>query len=136
MDREVPTVLFLITTKRGAKNAKTKVQFQTENGIAKARDLWVLTTGPEHAQIVNDAWINDGKSNATRPFRPTSEAITGYAAYGSPEEQKTYDRLSDIFRTGQLQKYNVGISGGDAKTKLLPEFRLSKPGVGSEAGRL
>ena len=110
--------VILITTKRGAKNAKTKVQFQTENGIAKARDLWVLTTGPEHAQIVNDAWINDGKSNATRPFRPTSEVITGYAAYGLPEEQKTYDRLSDIFRTGQLQKYNVGVSGGDSKTNF------------------
>lgn len=110
--------VILITTKRGAKNAKTKVHFQIEDGIAKTGDLWVLTTGPEHAQIVNDAWVNDGKSFATRPFRPKSEVITGYAAYGTPEEQATYDRLSDVFRTAKLQKYNVGVSGGDAKTNF------------------
>jgi len=110
--------VILITTKRGSKNSKTKVTFQMENGVAKTGQLWKLTTGPEHAQIVNDAWINDGKSFATRPFRPTTEVISGYAAYGTPEEQKTYDRLDDVFRTGKLQKYNVGVSGGDAKTNF------------------
>ncbi len=110
--------VILITTKRGTKNSKTKVTFQIENGVAKTGKLWKLTTGQEHAQIVNDAWVNDGKSVATRPFRSTSEVITGFAAYGTPEEQKTYDRLSDVFRTGKLQKYNVGVSGGDAKTNF------------------
>jgi len=110
--------VILITTKRGSRDNKTKVNFQAEYGQSKTGELWKLTTGPEHAQIVNDAWINDGKSYATRPFRPKSEVITGYAAYGTPEEQATYDRLSDVFRTGQLQKYNLGISGGDAKTNF------------------
>ena len=110
--------VILITTKRGTKNTKTKVQFQVEDGVAKTGKLWELTTGSEHAQIVNDAWVNDGKTFATRPFRPTSEVITGFAAYGTPEEQKTYDRLSDVFRTAKLQKYNIGISGGDAKTNF------------------
>ena len=110
--------VILITTKRGSKNSKTKVTFQVENGIAQTGSLWQLTTGPEHAQIVNDAWINDGKTLATRPFRSTTEVITGFAAYGTPEEQKTYDRLDDVFRTGKLQKYNVGVSGGDAKTNF------------------
>jgi TonB-linked outer membrane protein, SusC/RagA family len=110
--------VILITTKRGARNGKTKVQFQAEYGVAKTGDLWTLTTGPEHAQIVNDCWINDGKTYATRPFRPTTEVITGYAAYGNPEDQKTYNRLDDVFRTAQLQKYNLSVSGGDAKTNF------------------
>ena len=110
--------VILITTKRGSTNSKTKITFQVENGISTTGKLWELTTGPQHAQIVNDCWANDGKSFATRPFRPVKEVITGFAAFGLPEEQKTYDRLSDIFRTGILQKYNVGISGGDAKTNF------------------
>jgi len=98
-----------------------------KDSILKKMDYYNISgSGPAGAinSSVNEmanwvtAWINDGKSFATRPFRPKSEVITGYAAYGSPEEQQTYDRLDDIFRTGKLQKYNVGISGGDAKTNF------------------
>ena len=110
--------VILITTKRGAKNTKTRVQLQAENGFAKATNLWELVTGPEHAEIVNAAWANDGKSFATRPFRPKTEVISGFPAWGTPEEQQTYDRISDIFRTAYLQKYNLSIAGGDAKTNF------------------
>lgn len=102
----------LITTKRGAFNSRPKVAFNVYGGAAWAPELWDLVTGPEHATIINEAWINDGKSAATRPFRPVSEG-----GRGTPEEQPTYDRLHDIFRTGYLQNYDVNVSGGNDKTR-------------------
>lgn len=103
----------VITTKRGAYNAKTKVAFNTSVGQAWAPKLWDLVSGPEHATIINEAWANDGKPFATRPFRPVSEG-----GRGLPEEQPTYDRLGDIFRTGRLQNYDLSVSGGNQQTRF------------------
>ncbi|WP_276483657.1 SusC/RagA family TonB-linked outer membrane protein [Paraflavitalea pollutisoli] len=102
----------LITTKRGTYNQKAKVNFNGYVGAAWAPELWDLVSGPEHATIINEAWVNDGKPAATRPFRPKSEG-----GRGLPEEQPTYDRLNDIFRTGILQNYDLNISGGNDKTR-------------------
>lgn len=102
----------LITTKRGAYNSRPKVNFNTYACLAWAPELWDLVTGPEHATIINEAWANDGKPFATRPFRPKSEG-----GRGLPEEQPTYDRLHDIFRTGVLQNYDLSVSGGNDKTR-------------------
>lgn len=103
----------LITTKRGSYNAKTKVTINASGGQAWAPKLWDLVSGPEHATIINEAWVNDGKSPATRPFRPVAEG-----GRGLPEEQPTYNRLADIFRTGALQNYDVAVSGGSKETRF------------------
>lgn len=110
--------VILITTKRGARNSRTKVSINVEQGFAKATNLWQLVTGPEHAELVNLVHVNDGKSFATRPFRPVSDAVAGFPAFGSPEEQGTYDRVSDIFRTAALSKYTLSVSGGDSRTNF------------------
>jgi TonB-linked outer membrane protein, SusC/RagA family len=102
----------IITTKRGKYNSRPKVNLNSTVGWAWTPKLWNLVTGPEHATIINEAWINDGKSFATRPFRPVSEG-----GRGLPEEQKTYDRLNDVFRTGLLQSYSASVSGGTQNTK-------------------
>lgn len=110
--------VILITTKRGSRKGGTSVNFNAEYGFAKATNLWQLVTGPQHAELVNLVHQNDGKSFATRPFRPKSEVIAGFPAYGTPEEQGTYDRIGDVFRTAHLQKYTVSLSGGQAKTNF------------------
>ena len=110
--------VILINTKRGAKNQKTKVNFKSEWGWSKAPNLWEQVTGPEHAEIVNQSWVNSGNSWETRPFRPVTEVIPGYAAYGNPEDQQTYDRLSDVFRTAFQQSYNLSVSGGNDRTNF------------------
>jgi TonB-linked SusC/RagA family outer membrane protein len=104
--------VILITTKRGARNSQTRVNFKAEVGVSDSRNLWPLTTGPEHAEIVNEAYKNDGLW-AQRPFRPVSEG-----GIGLPEEQGTYDRISDVFRTAYQHTYNLSVSGGDAKTNF------------------
>lgn len=110
--------VIIINTKRGEMGQSTRINFKAQLGIQKAENLWDLVTGPQHADLVNAAWINDGKDPSLRPFRPKSEAITGYPAYGTPEEQITVDRLSDIFRTALQQTYNLSLSGGNASTSF------------------
>lgn len=105
--------VILVTTKRGQKGKKTQVSVTAEYGFAKAAKLWDLVSGSEHAQILNEAWINDGKDPALIPYRSKSEG-----GLGLPEEQKTYDRQSVAFRTAASQNYNVAISGGNQKTSF------------------
>ncbi|REA60851.1 TonB-dependent receptor [Dyadobacter luteus] len=111
--------VILITTKRGKFNQKARVNLNVSHGIAKAAKLWELTTGPEHAQLVNEWWINTGKdtpslnrTEANRPFRPVSEG-----GRGLPSEQQTYDRLNQVFRTASLKNYDLSVAGGTATTK-------------------
>jgi TonB-linked SusC/RagA family outer membrane protein len=104
--------VILITTKRGARNAQTRVSFKAETGYSRSDNLWELATGPEHAAIVNEAYRNDGKWEQ-RPFRPVSDG-----GIGLPEEQATYDRISDVFRPAFQHTYNLSISGGDARTNF------------------
>ena len=110
--------VILINTKRGAKNQKTKISLKSEWGWSTAPKKWEQVSGPEHAELVNQCWINSGNSYETRPFRPTNEVISGYPAYGNPEDQQTYDRLSDVFRTGFQQSYNLSVSGGNDRTNF------------------
>lgn len=110
--------VILITTKRGAKNSRSKVSFNAQYGLAQSTNLWELVTGPEHAAIVNAASTNDGVPANLLPFRPKGQAVSGFPAYGTPEEQPTYDRLKDVFRTAVSQKYGVAVTGGDAKTNF------------------
>lgn len=104
--------VILVTTKRGKFNQKPKINFNTSFGWAKAAKLWELTTGPEHATLVNENWVNTGNPFATRPFRPVSEG-----GRGTPEEQQTYDRLDQVFKTAGLQSYDLSLTGGNAETK-------------------
>jgi TonB-linked SusC/RagA family outer membrane protein len=102
----------IITTKRGNFGQKPRLDLNVNNGFAKAIKLWDLATGPQHADLINENYINTGGAFATRPFRPVSEG-----GRGLPEEQQTYDRLSQVFRTAALQNYDVSLAGGNSGAK-------------------
>lgn len=105
--------VILVTTKRGSRDRKTQVSFNVEYGFAKAAKLWDLSTGPETAQILNEAWINDGGDPSLVPYRSKADG-----GLGLPEEQQTYDRQSAVFRTAKIQNYNVAVSGGNNRTRF------------------
>jgi TonB-linked SusC/RagA family outer membrane protein len=120
----------LITTKRGKYNTAPKVSFNTYFGLAKAPKLWDLVTGPEHAELVNELYRNTeaeaiatGNTAATntyryQPFRALTDNPTASPApRGLPQDQPTYDRLHDVFRTGFIQNYDASVSGGNDKTR-------------------
>ncbi|KAA5542997.1 SusC/RagA family TonB-linked outer membrane protein [Adhaeribacter rhizoryzae] len=106
--------VIIVTTKRGDFNQKPKITFNASQGWSKAVKLWDLTTGPEHATLVNEYYTNIGKP---KPFRPATEVINGVAGLGLPEEQQTYDRLGKVFGTARLQNYDLALQGGTANTK-------------------
>ncbi|MGV3705533.1 MAG: SusC/RagA family TonB-linked outer membrane protein [Arcticibacter sp.] len=109
----------IITTKKGSYNTKPKVSFNSYWGVAKTQNTWDIASGQLNAQLHNESWINSGIDNpalkqtyANRPFRPISEG-----GRGVPEEQQTYDRLSDIFQTAPLQNYDLSLQGGSEGTR-------------------
>jgi TonB-linked SusC/RagA family outer membrane protein len=116
--------VIIVTTKRGSFDQKPKIDFNASYGWSKAAKLWDLASGPEHAQLVNEWWINTGiddpslnRTETNRPFRRAGEVIGGQAGRGLPEEQQTYDRLSEVFRTATTQSYDIALSGGTSHTK-------------------
>lgn len=101
----------LVTTKRGKYGQSSKINFNISNGFAKAIEsrIWEATTGEEHALLINEYNRNMGRPE---PFRPKSEG-----GRGLPSEQQTYDRLQYLFRTANLQNYDLTIQGGSDRTR-------------------
>jgi TonB-linked SusC/RagA family outer membrane protein len=121
----------IITTKRGYWDNKPKVNFNTSIGFAYApkNRLWKVATGPEHAEIVNEQWINSGIDNpslnqtaANVPFQraPDDTYNPGSKTYrGNPSDQGTYSdtRLNQVFRTAMLKSYDLSVQGGSKTTR-------------------
>jgi TonB-linked SusC/RagA family outer membrane protein len=103
----------LIRTKRGKAGDKTRITFNTYHALSKAPKKFDLVTGQELATLENERFLNDGGNPALLPYR--SVAAGGR---GLPEEQQTYDRLSDVFRTAQTQSYELSAAGGSEKTQF------------------
>lgn len=105
----------IITTKRGRRNTKPRVQFDTYQGWSQTPKQYDVVTGPQLAELENELFVNDGGNPSLVPFRDRS--VTGTpAAQGRPDEQPTYDRISDLFRTARVEDYQVSLSGGDNNT--------------------
>ncbi len=118
----------IIRTKRGKAGASSKVNFQTYQGWSWAPKKFEVVTGEQLATLQNERFLNDGGSPALVPFR--SKASGGA---GLPEEQPTYDRLSDVFRTARTSSYELSASGGNEKTRYylgggyFKQESISKP---------
>ncbi len=92
----------LITTKRGSRNQKPRVNFNTYFGSAKATRLPDLITGPQTGELLNEVWVNDGKNPANIPY-PNAQTLP------------TYNRVNDLFRTASTYNFDLNVSGGDAR---------------------
>ncbi len=105
----------IVTTKRGNYNQLPKINVDITHGWSKAAKLWKLATGPQSAELINQYYENIG---SLPPFRALSDQPNvSPAPRGLPEDQKTYDRLDQIFRTAQLQNYSINVTGGSQNTK-------------------
>jgi TonB-linked SusC/RagA family outer membrane protein len=119
----------IVTTKRGNFNGGSKLNFDVSTGSAWAPKLWDLTTGPQHATLVNEFYANSEQDAIaagdaagitkykTAPFTGSTLNPGATTARGTPDLQHTYDRLHELFRTGNLQNYNLSLSGGNKETR-------------------
>ncbi|HVW63256.1 MAG TPA: TonB-dependent receptor [Puia sp.] len=121
----------IITTRRGGFNSRRKISFNTSYGLAQVQKsrLWKVTSGPEHALIANETWINSGIDNpalnqtaANVPFQraPNGSFNPGAATYrGDPSDQGSYSdqRLNTVLRTAPLQNYDLSFQGGSPVTR-------------------
>ena len=119
----------IITTKRGNFNNPPKLSLNVSNGENWAPRLWKLTTGPQHATLENEYYVNseadavtagNTAGQATYKTPPFSGSVwnpTATTNRGTPDLQHTYDRLHEIFRHGALQTYDLSLSGGSKQTQ-------------------
>lgn len=104
----------VITTKRGEPNSPSRVSFGSSVSHSWAPKQFEVVTGEQDAILQNEVHINDGGSVDTRPFRPISEG-----GKGLPEEQPTYDRISDVFQVAPSRNYELSVSGGSETTRYF-----------------
>ncbi|MFL5743090.1 MAG: SusC/RagA family TonB-linked outer membrane protein [Niastella sp.] len=120
----------IITTKRGNYNAAPRINVKASQGWAWAPQLWDLTTGPQHAELMNEFYANSYQDALAAndaagiakyknlPFRAlTDNPTVTPAPRGLPQDQATYDRLHKVFRTGLLNEYDASLQGGSKATK-------------------
>lgn len=87
----------LVTTKRGSAG-KTRIELNTSYSFQEVSNPLDLLNGEQFAEYINELYRNDGSSNI--PFDNPS-------SYGEGT-----DWQDEIFRSGNLQNYELSASGG------------------------
>lgn len=98
--------VILITTKKGAKNKKPTVNFNTMLGVEVPHVLYSPVKGYENAILRNQALINGGSSPVYTP-----EEIRDFKEHG---DGKWF--LDEILRNALYQNYDISMTGGTENT--------------------
>jgi TonB-linked SusC/RagA family outer membrane protein len=107
--------VILITTKKGTKG-KLSITFDAKYGVESAWRVLQPLNAKEYADVYNTATDNAGK-----PRLPAFNA-TLY-----PDGQITRTNwMDEIFRTGKMQDYNVGLSSGNENSNFYMSFNYRK----------
>lgn len=106
--------VILVTTKKG--NNGLNITFDAKVGAQTAWRKLKSLDAKEFADVSNLA-----SDNAGIPRRDAFDA----AKYPDGQITRT-DWVDEIFRTGMVQDYNVGISGGNDKSKIYLSFNYRK----------
>jgi TonB-linked SusC/RagA family outer membrane protein len=96
----------LITTKSG-KRGHDMISFESSFGFSRLSKKIDVMGAQEYAQLVNEAYTNDG----LKPIFST-DALANIATLG-----KGTDWQDEIYREGFSQNYQLTFSGGDEKTQ-------------------
>jgi Outer membrane cobalamin receptor protein len=126
----------IVTTKRGKKGSKAKINLQISHGWSKAAKSYPVTNGPETATLANESAKNTAIDNGKDPA--TATLITA-----RPDTLQTYNRLKDVFRTAVTRNYDLSIQGGSDKDTYfiglgyLTQQSIAKPSAFTRySGRL
>ena len=98
--------VIIITTKKG-REGPAKINFSARYGVQQIPHKWDVMDAPQFLKTIQQQYQN---SNAVLP--------TGIAAQLANNTINT-DWQDEIYRTGPIQDYNVGISGGSQTVNYL-----------------
>jgi TonB-dependent starch-binding outer membrane protein SusC len=96
----------IITTKKG-KEGPAHINFSARYGIQQIPKKWDVMDAPQFLKIIQQQYQNSGV-----------DLPVGIAAQVADNTVST-DWQDEIYRTGQVQDYNVGISGGSQTANFL-----------------
>lgn len=94
--------VIIVTTKRGKRNTRGKINFNTYQGTSSAIEKFKVTSGPETALLANESKTNTSAESGI--------PATGIIA--DPESLPTYNRTDDLFRNARSQNYDLSTQGG------------------------
>nr|GFB65058.1 hypothetical protein [Tanacetum cinerariifolium] len=89
------------------------VQISSSTGVpgeavnVRVRGATTINGSNNPLYVVDGVFINNN----------SLQTISTGGGRGLPEEQPTFDRLSQVFRTARLQNYDVSVSGGNAASR-------------------
>lgn len=111
--------VIIVTTKKGNYQQSPRIEFSALQGfgwVPKERE-WKTTTGPQHAELINEYYTNQGAS--VLPFRALDDNPTATPpARGLPQDQPTYDRMKYLDHQGApMLNYNLSVRGGSKDTR-------------------
>lgn len=103
--------VIVITTKKG-KSGTASINVDAKYGVQSAWKKLEPLNAKEYADVMNLATDNAG--------RPRLDAFNG-SIYPDGQITRT-NWMDDVFRTGKIQDYNVGVTGGTDKSKYYMSF--------------
>ncbi len=107
----------IVTTRKGDYGQRPTLDLNVNTGeswVPKGRE-WKTTTGPQHAMLINEYDANMGKP---LDFRPVDSVVNGAAGLGTPDQQKTYDRMKYLDHQGApIYNINLAVHGGSKDSK-------------------
>ncbi|RAU82536.1 SusC/RagA family TonB-linked outer membrane protein [Pontibacter arcticus] len=108
----------LITTKRGG-NRKAKINFGYYYGTQEAARLPDVVDGPTNELLQNEAATNNwiDSYGSITALNPKGEPFK--LPYANPAAAINTDWSDAIFRTGIIQNYDIGVSGGNENIQYL-----------------
>ena len=97
----------IVTTKKGKRDQKTSVSFNTSQGIQQAWRMPTALTAEERNTIHKEALTNDGT--------PASDPIWDY--YNNPDNAVTRtDWFKEVLRPAYISNYDLAIRGGSSRS--------------------
>ena len=97
----------IVTTKKGMRDQKTSVSFNTSQGIQQAWRMPTALTAEERNTIHKEALTNDGT--------PTSDPIWDY--YNNPENAVTRtDWFKEVLKPAYISNYDLAVRGGSSRS--------------------
>jgi len=104
--------VIVITTRSGAYNQKPRVNVTYQAGWAAPTEQFDLLTGPQYAELWNQAAENAG-------FDPNNPDQAGFF-YDDPASEPNADWLDQVYRDRAFsQETSASVSGGDQTTKYF-----------------